>query len=408
MKFLGFLLQKLGNGCTVCLVSRIGHPRLGRRDLRWLEVEVLNVSYFRLPHKESRTLLLSLSLSLSLSLCVFLMTLAFPGSLIAQTPTRSFPPALHIVYNAGGDHQFRALLGALPKRSFALKRRSSDPLAPTPFTQVTITGSTNPLLQVYDISTAPANTGYLTQIQALNSTVGSGLDPNTPLEIISQANTTAGGGGVLPALAPAGFGGIDILQNAAATGTTGTSVMNVNSPQLRICAQAIIGSPAVTNADCWIAQVSVASLQGPNAQDIFTWSRPSGMFGNSSGNITMMFPKAINLAAPGQMTVGPSPAPTTMPDVSGVLSTFTGQKSTATGSGGTPKAGSITVQPGLLTALSLTGTDAQEGGLQILQGYISMSTADSTPPTPGLLACPGGVAAPQTATNCTTTGPAEN
>ncbi len=150
----------------------------------------------------------------------------------------------------------------------------------------------------------------------------------------------------------------------------------------------------------------MANSQGSNAQDIFTWSRPTGSLANSTGNITMMFPKAINLAAPGQMTVGP--APTNTADLSLVLATFTGQKTTATGSAGTPRAGSITVQPGLLTALSLSSTDAQEGALQILQGYISMSTADSTPPTPGLLACPGGASSPQTATNCTTTGAAEN
>lgn len=233
--------------------------------------------------------------------------------------------------------------------------------------------------------TARSSTSYLATIQAVN-----GIDPNTPLQIINQSNST--GGATLPTPFANGMGGIDILQNAAAT--SGTTVTNYPSPYFQMCAQQWLGSSPATEPGCWRLRVDAGS--GANPPDVIEWTRPTfSSTTNQTHNITMLWPNQINLASAGQITVGPSPS---MSASNSTPSTFTGQTnlSTATGLG----AGGITIEPGQLTAG--TGADASlEGSLQILQSYIQGSST-----TIGKLACPSGT--PQVAQDCAVTGAAEN
>src|ERR1035441_4191991 len=81
----------------------------------------------------------------------------------------------------------------------------------TPTNQVTITecSGTLPLFSAADAGGPASTTGYLTSIQAVQSS-----DSNIPLQIVNQSNST--GGGTIPPAITGGIGGIDIIQNATA------------------------------------------------------------------------------------------------------------------------------------------------------------------------------------------------
>jgi hypothetical protein len=253
--------------------------------------------------------------------------------------------------------------------------------------QVLITecGGTLPLLSATD-GTGLAAPKYLTAIQAMSS---SGPDPNTPLQIINQSNST--GGATLPTPFGSGMGGIDILQNAKAVSS------NYPSPYFQMCAQQLLGMGTPVSAPgCWQLRVDAGS--GANPQDVIEWTRLATT--NQTHNITMLWPAQINIASRGQITVGPEPLLTGAS--ANTPSTFTGQTnlSTAAGLG----AGFITIEPGQLQAG--TGADGSiEGSLQILQGYIVSNVSV----TDGRLACPtGATGASQVVQPCTNTGAAEN
>lgn len=194
-----------------------------------------------------------------------------------------------------------------------------------------------------------------------------------------------------------GFGGLSLVQTSPAVNGAGQ-----NSPYLCISGNQwnTAGTPA-TIAAVWCLRVKGGNATTGGAggsPDVIEWFRPTGTgYGNPTGDITMLWPKAINIASNGQMTVGPN-VDTSLGDVSGVPSTFTGQKTNV--STGTVAAGPITIEPGQLIAGSVPA-GSTEGPLQILQSY---QTGGST--TVGLLACPSGVA--QSVKVCTTTGAAEN
>lgn len=320
----------------------------------------------------------------------FLALILFPSHYAKAGWPPLVPPSYRIVYNLQGDHRFhfvRTLPGA-GTRTYLLG--AGAPLVPQACTtvganQINLTecGGTLPLLSATD-GTALSASSYLMSIQAVNG--GSGSDGNTPLQILNQANST--GGATLPTPITGGFGGIDIIQNAVATGSP--TVTSYSSPFLQLCAQEWTGSPAASHPDCWLAQVVAGS--GANATDVFEWTRQTS---NTTTNITMLWPTAINLASHGQMTVGPEPITGANANVP---STFTGQKT----SNGTASAaaGPITVEPGQLTAATAV-SGMTEGALQILQSYISSGTI-----TANRLACPSGTA--QEAMVCNTTGAAEN
>jgi hypothetical protein len=212
----------------------------------------------------------------------------------------------------------------------------------------------------------------------------------------------------LGAIMGTGFGGLALIQTSPATsnGTTGTGQA---SPFFCISGNQWNGTVMPSGAS--VAAVWCLHVHGDpiaatkDIQDVIEWTRPTGTgYGNPTNDITMLFPAAINLAAAGQITVGPNVSSSL--DVSGDLSTFTGRKTNNQGSMTTvPVAGPITIEPGQLTALSLlsSGTPPAgvEGALQILQSYIAGASTDI-----GRLACPS--TAPQYISDCTLTGAAEN
>jgi hypothetical protein len=317
------------------------------------------------------------------TLCIgSLLTLAI--SLSTSSASGQTPVAIPVLKAQGSARDtIDDSNGPLPKA------RSSSTAAPLSCStaspnKVTITECSTTLLPLLSATdgTALSATSYLETIQAVN-----GVDPNPPLQILNQANST--GGATLPTPFTNGMGGIDIFQNAAATST-----MNYPSPYFQICAQQWLGTSPSSEPGCWRLRVDAGS--GANPQDVIEWSRPTpSSTTNQTGNITMLFPNAINLAAAGQITVGPEPtssASATTP------STFTGQTNTTVTTTTATAAGGITIEPGQLQS-SFTGS--AEGPLQVLQSYLVSSTSG----TNGRLACPSGTA--QSVQVCTATGAAE-
>jgi hypothetical protein len=326
-----------------------------------------------------RKCLATLCVSFLAFVVVLSVSSAFGQSLAATPVLKAQGPAKESI----DDDSSRALQ----------KARSSSTAAPLACSiaspnQVNITECTTtglPLLSATD-GTARSSTSYLETIQAVN-----GIDPNTPLQIINQSNTT--GGANLPTPFGNGMGGIDIFQNAVATSST-----NFPSPYLQMCAQQLLGTGASPPSapGCWQLRVDAGS--GANPQDVMEWTRTGTT--NQTHNITMLWPAQINIASKGQITVGPEPLLTGASALT--PSTFTGQTNLSTTAG--LGAGFITIEPGQLQAG--TGTDGSiEGALQILQSYIMPNTTG----TDGRLACPtGAVSASQVVQICTATGAAEN
>jgi hypothetical protein len=230
-------------------------------------------------------------------------------------------------------------------------------------------------------------------------------------EVTSQStSTTTTNLPNLGAIMGTGHGGLSLIQTSPAT-SSGTTLpaAGQDSPFFCISGNQWIGDPTdATRASAWCLQVQGGNVSDSRktTADVIQWTRPTGTgYGNPTGDITMLFPGAINLAAAGQITVGPNVSATQ--DVSNILSTFTGQKTTNNGISGAPAAGSVTLEPGQLTASDLTASSGAgfEGALQILQSYIMGASADV-----GRLACPEATVGrrPQYITDCTSTGAAEN
>jgi hypothetical protein len=245
----------------------------------------------------------------------------------------------------------------------------------------TVIGTSTPLLAVTDGPSAPTSSGYLGIFQGAQSST------NTPLEIASQAASSTGF--AAPPALMSGYLGVDLIQLAGAGGGN-----TYASPYWRMCSQSVLSSGANTPL-CWMAQVLGGSAPtGTNPASTLEWTM-SGLPANS--NFTMLWPAAVNLAAHGQITVGPMPTPAAN---AYVPSTFTGQDTTSTSA--LTAAGPITVEPGQLTG-SAVMAGATEGPLQVLQAYLGTNNSGNNI---GLLACPSGTA--QNVIPCGTTGQAEN
>jgi hypothetical protein len=268
-----------------------------------------------------------------------------------------------------------------------------------PLTQMFAQTATAPFFTITDFASDGTTSPLLLLTGGqTSSTVGA--------EITSQStNMTTTSLPNLGAIMGTGFGGLSLIQTSPATsnGTTGTGQA---SPFFCISGNQWNGLAPPSGASVaavWCLHVHGDTIAASkDVQDIIEWTRPTGTgYGNPTGDITMLFPGAINLAAAGQITVGPNVSSSV--DVSTVPSTFTGQKTSNDGSTGVPAAGPITIEPGQLTAgmLMSTGAAGLEGPLQILQSYISGPHTIA-----GRLACPSGNA--QYATVCSTTGAAEN
>ncbi len=256
---------------------------------------------------------------------------------------------------------------------------------------------TAPLFNVLDFS---GDTGAFPLLEVQGGQTSSTLG----IEVTSQSTTTTTSN--LPnlgAIMGSGFGGMSLVQTSPANNTTG---IGQGSPSFCISGNQWSGTTGTMGssvAAVWCLQVlggSVSNLMD-DTSDIIVWSRPSGTgYGNPTGNITMLWPGAINIASNGQMTVGPTPSGLNA-DASLNLSTFTGQKNGYANAVIASKAGPITIEPGQLTSTTTVASGSTEGALQILQSYIAVGTT-----TAGRLACPSGT--PQSVTNCITTGAAEN
>lgn len=259
---------------------------------------------------------------------------------------------------------------------------SAVPIPPT-LTQCLcneFTGTSPPLLTVVDET--GSTTGYLQEIQASLAEDGS-----TPLEIVNQAGMS--GGASPPSLFGGGYGGIDLIQNSAAT-----SSANYASPSLQFAAQVWNGSS--TQADTWYLQNTPAST-GTNPEIMLRISHT----GSDYTNPTIQVPSAVNIAAGTdtdlnpQLTVGATPS-LFRADLSGVPVTFVGPSTYKTPSSGDVKAGMTQIWPGFVLSSQATGVDYYEGALQIgiaLYPNSSDSTTD-------YLACYTGT---QTADVCTST-----
>ena len=150
-------------------------------------------------------------------------------------------------------------------------------------------------------------------------------------EITSQSTgTTTSSLPNLGAIMGTGHGGLSLIQTSPAT-SSGTMLpaAGQDSPFFCISGNQWIGDPTdATLASAWCLQVqggNVADSRKTTA-DVIKWTRPTGTgYGNPTGDVTMLFPKAINLAADGQITVGPN-VDGILGDVSGIPSTFTGKR----------------------------------------------------------------------------------
>jgi hypothetical protein len=252
--------------------------------------------------------------------------------------------------------------------------------------------STPPFLNILDFaSDSAASPLLLLQGGQTASTLG--------VEVTTQSTgSTTSNLPNLGSIMGIGFGGLSLVQTSPAVNGAGQ-----NSPFF--CTSGNQWNTAGTPAT--VAAVWCLHVHGGNAitggtggsPDVIEWTRPTGTgYGNPTGDLTMLWPNAINLASNGQLTVGPN-VDTFVGNVAGVPSTFTGQKTSV--SSGTVAAGPITIEPGQLIASSVPA-GSTEGPLQILQGYIAGSSTSV-----GRLACPSTGSA-QTVTVCTTTGAAEN
>ncbi|HEY6271195.1 MAG TPA: hypothetical protein VIX19_04270 [Terriglobales bacterium] len=293
------------------------------------------------------------------------------------------PAGYRLVYNVDGDHRFH-VLRALAHRPKAL-RGYGPGFAPPPLTSCTCNefdGTTNPLLTVTDTNSGDTTAAYLTVIES-----SLGTDKNTPLEIINQA--TSSGGAVLPSspVVPAGFGGIDLVQNTAAASLTSES-----SPALQFMAQVYTGSASIP--DVWYFQNQPASGKN-NPQQLFALVHSAT---NANNNLTFQVPAGVNIAAgtptdaSPQLTVGATPS-TNQDDLHLVPVTVVGPSTSKSDS--TTKAGVTQIWPGFLLHSPNSAATAQEGSLQI---GIALKAGTTT--TMGLLAC---YTAAQTASACTTT-----
>lgn len=266
-----------------------------------------------------------------------------PGS----PPLALSPTAYRVVYNVTGDHRFRVL----PVRAGVVVRRyASDGGGDLDPQFITLPAPMDTLAEPSGgVGTQPL---LLVQAAATASSLG--------VEITSQSTTSASTN--LPPLStimPSGYGGLSLVQLGQAT-----SGAVQGSPVLAMCGQQYTGTGSSGYA-CWNWQVLGST--GTNQQDVLQLSRTTT---NSTGNLTVLFPAAINLAtAPtstggaGQITVGPQPIPG---GGANVLSTFTGADTNSNGTAAV--AGTTQIWPGFLQSPS-SNTGAQEGAIEIGQGY---------------------------------------
>lgn len=213
------------------------------------------------------------------------------------------PPGFTLVYNVNGDQNFHLI------------RRLPGLAAPAYY----LTGDGGIYLNLQYVPTSP---GPLETLLEPPASVGGAVplfliagaaplsgvaSPSLGIEVTAQSTSTLTT--LFPNLATimgTGFGGLSLVQTAVATSTVGQA-----SPVVAMCAQQW-GDKTLTaesNAACWDWQVSGSSgLDGPDTLSL-TRLNPS----NNTGNITVLFPAAINLATAagvgmaGQITVGPQP-----------------------------------------------------------------------------------------------------
>jgi len=260
---------------------------------------------------------------------------------------------------------------------------------------------TPPFLNILDFTNdGTASPLLMLQGGQTSSTVGA--------EITSQStSSTTSSLPNLGAIMGMGFGGLSLVQTSPAT-TNGTTGTGEASPFFCISGNQWNGTVPPSGASVaavWCLHVhgdSIATTK--DIPDIIEWTRPTGIgYGNPTSDLTMLWPGAINLAAAGQITVGPN-VDTVAGNVANILSTFTGQKTTVTGTSlNPPMAGPVTVEPGQLTSLTAVPAGATEGALQILQSYIIGDSTDV-----GRLACLEPAKGPQYISDCGSVGAAEN
>ncbi len=220
------------------------------------------------------------------------------------------------------------------------------------------------------------------------------------VEVTSQSTSTSS----LPnfsSLIGTGFGGALLLQASPAVSGTGQG-----SPFLCTSGNQWDGalSTPASVAAVWCLQVDGGSAATPtDSPDVIEWSRPFLMntYGNPTNDLTMMWPASINLAA-GQMTAGPAPTSTTA-NVSALVSTFTGEKTSNVGTMALPPAPARTIEPGQLNLDSRRASPIRD----------ARRSAPNSPKLYQLRNSDGWSLSvpfrhPQTVMNCTSTGAAEN
>ncbi|HEV2382745.1 MAG TPA: hypothetical protein VG206_23510 [Terriglobia bacterium] len=307
------------------------------------------------------------------------------------------PPGYRLVYNVNGDQTFH-LVRALPRTRSRVRFSGTGGLsAPPPacsdmsYNQLILTecSSTIPLLSLTDATTTTP--GYLAEIEAVT-----GPDSNIPLEIVNQA--TSSGGAVLPSspIVPAGFGGIDLVQNTAAA-----SLTSEWSPALQFMAQVYTGSASIP--DVWYFQNQPPSGKN-NPQQVFALVHSAT---NAINNLTFQVPSGVNIAAGlttdtnPQLTVGSTL--TSNLDLSSVPVTLVGPSTLAVGANSTVnvKAGVTQIWPGFVRKKQINSANPYEGALQVgIALYPSVLTGQV--PVDNQLACyQTGPTAAQTAGICT-------
>jgi hypothetical protein len=236
--------------------------------------------------------------------------------------------------------------------------------------------SNNPFLWLQD-STGDSGVVPLLEVSGGAPTSGGQAASTLGVEITSQSNSLTNTPPTLSGWMIPGFGGLSLVQLGGYSTTTGGQ----SSPFFSMCANQNGGSgqgPA-----CWSWQVQGGNAGVSNPPDILQLFRETST--NTTSNITVLFPAAINLAtAPllnssgmtisaGQITVGPQPYTGASANV---LATFTGA-STSYSPGAA--AGAVVIQPGQLTNAAPDSTST-EGALQVMQSYLGTNSI-------GLLAC---------------------
>jgi hypothetical protein len=212
------------------------------------------------------------------------------------------------------------------------------------------------------------------------------------IEITGQSYSTAG---TAPSFSwvTEGLGGLSLVQMGEYNITSGGQP----SPFFSMCANQ--NGTSGQGPACWSWQVQGGNTGVTNPPDILQLFRETST--NTTSNITVLFPAAINLAtAPllnssgmtvsaGQITVGPQPYTGASANV---LATFTGA-STSYSPGAA--AGPVVIQPGQLTN-SAPDSTSTEGALQVMQSYLGTNNI-------GLLACQD-TTAPQGVVVCGSAG----